>query len=300
MSYEIQIEIEKSCFLDCLHCSSLETRKHKSLNYEIKDLTNLLNLFKDKKEIILNMTGGEPLVSQRLKPILESVKNNKNIKPGIFTCGIINKNLSEIVIDSKSNYLNYLKSCYISIYSLDENEHDKITNLKGALSTTLKSIKNLKEIGVDIKIHLVLNKFNINKIEEIILGLFKIGVSEVRILKLVKNGSANINWDLIGVEDSLQDKVIKKIFLKKDIFKNKITFSGFPEMVGCRPFEGSKGCQAGCNLLYVTIDGDVFPCACTKGMKIFYISKITELDKIKDYINLHKNTIYHEKCLKYK
>ncbi|MGL5777142.1 radical SAM/SPASM domain-containing protein [Cetobacterium sp.] len=298
MYYEIQLEIEKACFLDCLHCSSLETRTIKNLNYTIDDITNFLGLFDNN--ITLYLTGGEPLISNNLKPILNKLKNFNNVNPGIFTCGIFSHNLNEINFSDKfeNDYLKTLKNCYISIYSLIPEEHDKITNLENSLVTTLKSIQNLIEIGVDVKIHLVINKFNINKIEETITNLAKLGVSEVRILKLVKNGNATNNWDIIGVDDDIQDLVIKDIFLKKDSYNIKVTFSGFPEMIGCRPFKDSIGCQAGCKLLYITIDGDVFPCACTKSMPKYKIGKITELNKIQSYLTNIKKIQYYEKCLK--
>ncbi len=152
--YEIQFELENMCFLDCLHCSSLEMRKHKNLCYSLNDMKNLINLYPDN--LYINLTGGEPLLHKELNNVLEELHNFKNVNLGIFTCGILEKNDKLVPIsieEAKIKHSKGLKRCYISIYSTNEKEHDFITNLPGALNCTKESIRNLKKANIDVKIH---------------------------------------------------------------------------------------------------------------------------------------------------
>ncbi len=68
-------------------------------------------------------------------------------------------------------------------------------------------------------------------------------------------------------------------------------------MTGCRPYKGSVGCQAGINLLYVTIEGDIYPCACTKGGLEHKIGNISELKLIQKYIEKKVKIEYYFSCL---
>lgn len=121
-------------------------------------------------------------------------------------------------------------------------------------------------------------------------------MSEVRILRLVKCGSALKNWGDIGVEYSKQDKAIQKVIDDLNKYRVKITISGFPECIPCRPFDGAYKCQAGTNVLYVTYNGQVYPCACITSNECFKIGHISEIDKIRQFRFGLKNN-YNELCL---
>ena len=76
------------------------------------------------------------------------------------------------------------------------------------------------------------------------------------------SGSAKNNWDKIGVPIMRQDDIIATLITMKDDFSVKLTFSGYPHLHACRSSMNAYKCQAGTNLLYITLSGDVYPCAC--------------------------------------
>lgn len=297
-TFELHFEIENNCFLNCMHCSSIGIKNKKKLGYNINQINSLIRLFEE--ELTIYLTGGEPLLNRNLKSIIKSIKQEKpDSKLGLFTSGIICRENAEYSISLKeaNEYKEIgLSSCYISIYSNDYRIHDFITNTIDSLKYTEESIRNLLMAGIEVKIHLVINKYNINNLEQVIRNLIEKGVSEIRILKIVKHGMALNNWEAIGVSEMQQVEAISNIYKNRYNYPIKITFAGFPEMIACRPFESAIKCQGGTNLLYITFDGFIFPCACTRSKEKFKIGSINELGSIENYLKaINKN--FNKHCL---
>ena len=134
--------------------------------------------------------------------------------------------------------------------------------------------------------------------EDIICFCDSLGVEEVRILKLTPSGKAEKSWKTIGLSLKEQEDVVLDFVNRKSTFPVRLSFSGYPKIHPCRSIENAVGCQAGTNLLYIDINGDVFPCACAKrAPDKFKICNITELWKLKKYILDTENTMNNDSCL---
>lgn len=121
-----------------------------------------------------------------------------------------------------------------------------------------------------------------------------IGINEVRILRLIRAGAAKDNWDSIGIPYERQNEEIFRL-IKNEYSGINVTISGYPEITACRSFHEAKGCQAGCNLLYIKYNGDVYPCACTKNLPYYRIGHIRDIEKIKQFICEQEEC--HKHCL---
>lgn len=294
--YEIQIEIENRCYLDCRHCSSLSMR-HSTVNpFKEEELVRFIQLFDGPLHVYFS--GGEPLANPDLTSLIRLTKSaSSNIDVGIFTCGIL-KGMTSI----DKNYAKKLKvggldDCYISLYHCDPKKHDLITNQPGSYYSTIKSVRNLLDVKVDVKAHLVINRYNYKELDKIIINILKLGVSRVRLLRIVKAGAAEINWETIGVPYEKQNTAIKEIIDNIDKYSGSVTISGFPVEIACRPAPNAIKCQAGTHLLYITNLKQVYPCACTKNNSSFSIGSIDDLTKIKQYLKKQQEYLYNEDCL---
>lgn len=294
--YEIQIEYENQCLLNCMHCSSLDMRQQEKINFDLNDIIDLLKILNCNTHIYL--TGGEPLLNLSLIYNIIDIKNKvENTEIGLFTTGIL-KNKQSINLEYAQNLINAgVNDCYISLYHNDSEIHNIITKMTDSYEITTKAIKNLLNVGIEVKIHLVLNKFNINYLDSVINEISKLGVNEIRLLRLIRTGNAVLNWDEIGVSYKLQDDEIHKIINKLNNYNIKITISGFPDFCPCRPFKNSQKCQAGTNLLYITYEGNIFPCACTKNISKYFIGHITEHEKIISYVKNKLLVECNDTCL---
>lgn len=295
--YELQFEIEATCLLDCVHCSSAQTRALGMRKYSDRDVLQMLDLFGG--ETYVYFTGGEPLLYPGFLSLCRKiVSNGKSTGIGVYSTGNL-KGLQPISEDyAKEMKKTGIIDCYFSVYFDSQDEHDQWTKTTGSFSNTIKSIENLKTAGIAAKAHLVLTKGNIQRIEQIISFCKEFGAKEVRILKLTPSGNAQNHWNDIGISMDKQDAVMRKILTRKGGYGIPVTISGYPEIHPCRSFLQSQGCQAGTNLLYIDSSGDIYPCACTKRNPLKYkICNIKELGCLRDYLDDMEGKEYHQKCL---
>lgn len=283
---EIQAEIETRCALTCKHCSTKHRRATSATTNIVGDIARLVE--QSDLNYSIQLTGGEPLYSKNITKTISTLNNaNKITTIGLFTSGISffhNKHMSISIDEAHELKEAGLKTCYVSIYSDIPSIHDKITGLPNSHALTIKSTKALTLANIETKAHIVLNKYNIEKIDEIIDFLSSIGFSESRILRIVKTGEATKNWTDIGVSYNTQKDIIKKLSYKCNMLQHPVTISGYPEFMACRPQHGAIGCEAGSKILYVTFNGDVYPCACTQNIPSMKISTISETRHIHDYL----------------
>ena len=296
LHHEVYAEIEHRCILNCMHCSSLHLKKDPSIGFDISDLIGFLNKINAKAHLYL--TGGEPLLYNNLVCTIRKIKDSiPSISTGIFTCGIgIGRKPISVSLANELKAAG-LDDCYISLYHTVPQKHDAVTGFAGSYDITSESINNLLLANIDIKAHLVITKFNFLDFFSILSELVEKKFSQIRILRIVETGNAINNWEKIGVSYSEQNHIIQNVIDYISHYDSKVTISGFPSQVACRPFPGAQKCQAGISLFYISGDGGVYPCACTRNNKNFLIGRITEHHKIAEFIEKQKLLLFNEGCL---
>lgn len=278
MQMEIHFEIGDKCMLKCRHCSSMASEAGAIMKYSEQDMIRLLKSINASKEVFL--TGGEPLLYENLEVLLEHLQQEiEDIKLGLFTTGII-ANKKEGIKAISEEYASILakcglKVCYVSVYSHLEKEHDWMTVSPGSFKLLVESIKHLQEAGVEIRFNSVVTKRNMESFGEIIKLAENMDVTEVRMLKLIKQGRAEECWKEIGITESQYRKVILDIMQGQK--RVHITASGAVDILPCRQTSCAE-CPAGKGLIYVTNEGDIYPCASVKRKENYRIANITELD----------------------
>ena len=274
---EIHFEIDDRCMLRCRHCSSMASEFGNTMKYSEQYMIRLLKNIKERKEVFL--TGGEPLLYENLESLLKHLQTEiEDIRLGLFTTGIIVNKTGNISAISKK-YASTLSKCglevcYLSVYSHIEAEHDWMTRSLGSFRMLNESITNLQEMGIEIRFNSVVTKRNIRFFEGIIKMAEVRNVTEVRILKLIKQGRAVNCWEEIGITEEQYRRVILDVMHKKE--KIRITASGVVDILPCRE-NCYNQCPAGNGLIYVTNVGEIFPCASVKRKEEYRIANIKEL-----------------------
>lgn len=296
-NFELHFELEPNCILTCKHCSSQAIKKE-IIQYKEKDV---LRLVKTVDPLEIYFTGGEPLLFENLMTLFSCITSQfPKCKLGLFTTGIVQSNglLAPVGLDYLTQlYQAGLRVCYVSLYSDEENWHDYMTNTTGSFIKTVQAIRNMIAVGIDARINLVITRFNYSRIREIINFVSGLKVSEVRLLKLIRHGNALNCWDTIGLSDSEYLQTITSICSSREELATRITFSSTPKLAPCRPLINSCGCQARKNLLYVTLSGDIYPCACVKNDASYLICNLKDacLEKLVN-VNIDKKQ-YYTSCL---
>lgn len=271
---EFQVEITRSCYLQCSHCSSSADVSKSGYRFNFAALEAFIRPIED--EAIIYLSGGEPLLVHGLQDIIAGL--SPNIRVGMYSSGIVKSgHYRGISTEEASRLKNVgLAECYFSIYDSNAEHHDRITGLPGSYNLTMKSIHAFNAAGIDTKAHIVLTRFSIDRIEQIIRAIASEGVREIRLLSLAKSGRASLNWNEIGVDHSTQAVVLQSVFHRSLDFDCRITFSGIPETTPCRPLNPNEGCVAGSKLFYICFDGSIFPCACTRNRTHYSIGNICD------------------------
>ena len=294
---EIHFEIEPHCILTCRHCSSHQIKKE-SIQFSNDDIIRLVRAAIPNE---IYFTGGEPLLFPNLIHLFSKISSTiPNCQLGLFTTGIVYKDNSfvPVELDILNQLFQFgLRICYVSLYSDEEYWHDYMTNTPGSFVNTVQAIHNMRAAGIDVRINLVITQFNYSRVRDIIDFVSGLSVSEVRLLKLIQHGNAVNYWDTIGISDQEYMRTVSAIHSCRKEYSIRITFSSIPTLASCRPLKNACGCQARIKLLYVTLTGDIYPCACVKNEPAFKICNIND-DHLEELVNMDlNNCTSYNSCL---
>lgn len=249
--------------------------------YSEQDMIKLLKGVEGKKYVYL--TGGEPLLYTNLDKTLNNLRMQiSDISLGMFTTGIVwNSGEARSISEEYARKLADcgLEVCYFSLYSHLEQEHDWMTKLQGSYKMLNESISRFQAVGVETRFNSVVTRKNMFYFNDIIEFAENIGITEVRILKLIKHGRAKECWEEIGVTEQYYKNIIRNALKRKN--KLRITASGAIDILPCRNDCKRSICPAGLELIYIVNSGDIFPCASVKRREEFKIGNISEIDILK-------------------
>ena len=144
--FSLFIELTCSCNLKCVHCYN-----PKNMSSVQCDLDKIKQVIDDARELgcfKITLSGGEATLHKNFIDIVEYARS-KRMSVEIFTNGQLlydNPNLFNRLIKT------YLYRIGLSLYSLNEDTHEKITSVKGSHNKTLSVIKKLRENNINIQI----------------------------------------------------------------------------------------------------------------------------------------------------
>ncbi|MDD2565651.1 MAG: radical SAM protein [Candidatus Gracilibacteria bacterium] len=292
-----------NCNFFCKHCGSSAGKQ--TFNNEL-NTAEILKTFKDlsrdfnPKEIVIAVTGGEPLLR---KDIFEVMKfaNNLGFQWGMVTNGYF-VNI-EVVNKMKESGMN---SIDVSIDGIEE-VHDELRNMKGSYEKAINAVKLLRENNFlqFLRITTTINKQNFFQLQEMYEAFSILGITGWRILTIEPIGRAEQNRELLLNKEELTH-VLNFIKEKKKITKIDITY-------GCNTYLGLDFesvvrkpfyyCSAGINIASILYNGDISVCPTVERKKEFIQGNIKsdnffEVWNNKFQIYRNKNRTSNEKCQK--
>jgi MoaA/NifB/PqqE/SkfB family radical SAM enzyme len=253
----VRIETNKSCNLKCLYCYS-ESEKSNKTQVKFSTLKRIIRqAYTLGAKSIVVIGGGEPTLYPQFKELISYI-NRLEMVPVVFSnCIRIDKELAEFLYDSNASVMGKLDSLKPAV-------QDYFAGVDGVSNKIRRGLDNLLEAGFNesgeagglrLGVSFVSNRLNIGEIEEIwhfcrINNIFP----NMEILTPTGRAKEYLNKFYLDTY-SIQNYKLKLL----DIDRVYYGYNWLPHT----PLAAS-GCLQHLYSLYVTITGDVRPCAPTK------------------------------------
>lgn len=237
---KVQFDLTYRCNLSCIHCyidkrNLMEMNKNmvKSIIYQLYKLNCL--------ELVLS--GGEVFLYKDIFEIIEYARKLR-FSIRIKTNGTLTGR--EEIEKLKNLGVNFVE---VSLFSLSPDINDKITGIKGSLGKTLFTISEIERKKIPFRINTLLMKDNLNDYEKFYRYFTKKGI-DVSINYMISpmlDGTTN-NCSICIIDDEIinferwRGTSQQKKMIKKDNEENDLI------------------CNAGHISLYISPDGEVYPC----------------------------------------
>lgn len=150
----LHIEITSKCNERCLHCYI--PHEHKVSEIDPALFYNVLSQCKNMRLLHLTLSGGEPMLHRNFCDFLKRCREYEFSVNVLSNLTLLNQ---DIIREMKANPL---LGVQVSLYSMDSNVHDSITQVKGSFEKTKNAILMLIENDIPLQISCPIMKQNKN------------------------------------------------------------------------------------------------------------------------------------------
>lgn len=144
--YSLFVELTYACNLKCVHCYN--PKNISSVQIDFSKMKQIIDEAKELGVFKIVFSGGECTLDKDFMEIVEYARS-KRMSVEIFTNGQTlydNPKLLKRLINS------YPYRVGLSMYSIDEDTHEKVTSVKGSHNKTLGVIKELRANNINVQI----------------------------------------------------------------------------------------------------------------------------------------------------
>jgi MoaA/NifB/PqqE/SkfB family radical SAM enzyme len=296
---KLTLELIRKCPNACQHCSSLSFPGAR----DIIPINKAKEIITEAHSLGLNtiiLSGGEPLIYPGILELIQFIKN-KNIEIVIYSSGSIFNDQGQ-PISIPFSFLKEIKKIGIKRYNLSLHSsvpkiHDEFMKTHGSWQRAVDFISNCIKLDEEVHIHTVLSKYNYNNINSLSVFLSEIEIKTLRILRLVPQGRASL--DFKNLEPSEEEY---EIFWNQIInihSKNLSLKIRLGAHLNSERNITEYNCSLDSNKLTITPDGTASICAAFKGLAKDLNSPNINTDVIQSIVDSDWRTRIAEFKLKY-
>ena len=236
----VEFAVTYQCQAKCEKCSSRGLIDSGRQEMSLEQILNISRQIVNAGAILINFTGGEPLLRNDIIHIIKTV-SKMPVLVSLSTNGLL---LTDTLLkELKEAGLNVLQ---IGLHSPNEEEHDAEVAVKGSYRSVLAGIKETRGLGIEVLINTVITREILYS--ERMIQLVHMAREYKSFLSMVLPAQVG-GWKEKDVSLNHEDyKLIKKWLKSK--FVTTDTESCY-----------SRGiCPAGTEKVYITPYGDMYPC----------------------------------------
>jgi len=270
---ELVLEVTNACHHRCVHCSTYGgTAVEGELSQEerIHVLREACGLGLEE----LRLLGGDPLLSLSDTAELLAEANRLNVARALIYTSAVERNFEWL--KSFAALTPIKVSAEASVYSASPLIHDQITQKAGSLERVLASSREAVRVGFDLNWNFVWMKPNFAALESVVALAWAIGVKRVRVLRLMLNGRAHDNREVLQIPAELERRCESILVDVGERFPTVLLAYSKPlEFQLAKDSRDRRAsCSAGRGQLVVEANGTVLPCIGMKGMREFTIGNV--------------------------
>ena len=239
---ELHIDLTAACTERCVHCYLPDyPNKHLPLTLAEKALRE----FRALQGLTIHLTGGECMLHpdfERVCRLCRDLNLNFVILSNLTVC---DARRIAFLAEARPQFVN------VSLYSMDEREHDAITQLPGSWRRTMDAILACEKAGVPVRLAAPLLKENRKAFSA--LARF----AQEHRMHLIPS------IDIVPQSDhdcSNMDHACSAAELRKALAENKNLFDRGWEADATMPPPDAKVCDIGVSRLYLNAFGNYYPC----------------------------------------
>ncbi len=240
------IDVTYRCDLDCTHCYL--DNKNDWPEMTTAEIKSLLDQLRHAGVMFLTWSGGEVFARPDFGELLAYASDLRFISRVKTHAG----NLTPERVALLANPL--VRRIDVSVYSLDDEIHDAVTQVPGSLQATLRGIDMLLEAGVWVHIGFSIFKANLYEIEDFLDYFWAKGcpVNPETVVFPTHSGGSSLDSGLLDYDALVE---ARRALLRHNIKRRGQNKPAQPSMD-----TKSDPCGAGRSLAYITPDGAVWPC----------------------------------------
>ncbi len=250
--WSIQIEITGRCNERCIHCYIPNSCKDLGKDMSFELFSKIIEEFSLMGGLHVTLTGGEALLHKDFVRMLRLCRE-KDLE--ITLLSNLTKMTDEIVSALKVYNVNMVN---VSLYSIDNETHDRITMLKGSCQKTKNAIETLVAHDIPVQISCPIISPNKNSFQDVIkyAGRLKTKASIDYNIVAEKNHSKN-NLNCRLSLDEIPEVIRKIVEFRKDY----VRFLEDTPLDSSKTDNNAHPCGAAFSTINITSSGEVNPCS---------------------------------------
>ena len=259
--FGLQIEVSTRCNERCIHCYIPNEKKDRGRDVELPMILRVMDEAKEMGTLQLTLSGGELFMHKEIAKILHYARKND------FVISILS-NLT-LLTDTHISLLKEINPSLVqvSLYSMDAEEHDAITQVKGSFKKTKNSIERLVAADIPVQISCPVMKLNRKSYKDVLRYANKLRTKAYTDFIMMAQSDQNTNnlaqrIDLEEVEELLSDM----LEFDKDYLNT--TLQQEPKSRDIEQFKKLPVCGVGVDNICLSANGDYYPCAGWQGLVV--------------------------------
>ena len=236
----VDVAITYQCQATCEKCSTKNLIEPGRPEMSKDEIIALSGKISSMGALLINLTGGEPLLKDGLIDIIEEL----NKLPLIISLSTLGFAMTDALMENlKRAGLNAIQ---ISLSSPIEKEHDGEVGLSGSYRKVFESIKKARELGIEVLINTVITreKLHSDRIEKLV--------------AIARENESLLSFILPAEVGGWQEKKVCLIREDHELIEKWLALDCVT--IDTKTCYRSGRCPAGTEKVYVTAYGDVYPC----------------------------------------